>query len=276
MHSPPVQPISSSSSGTGSVSTMWEEAIESRPRSGPRRPLAAPPIASTAARRPHDAAGGARLDPVGAPPQRAASARTRRPRPRPRSSRSRRPSARRAGCTVAASGKKTPPRKAGEAQRSATCVGAQLLRRVRLAQLAAGGDRGDGRVVEGLGGRDLEVAALAEPGVDPLVLAELADPVDRVLGGAGDRQRPLGAPALAHVRQREPHRRCRSRRCGRSARARRARPPRAGRRAPRARAPSRARPPTSPCSRRRRRRRRRSRSPPSGGAGSAVPASSSQ
>ena len=57
----------------------------------------------------------------------------------------------------------------------------------------------------GGGGRDLEVAGAAEPGIDLLRLAEVLDPVDRVDGGAGDRQRALGAPALAHARQREPH-----------------------------------------------------------------------
>ena len=122
MHSPPVQPISSSSAGTGSVITMWEEAIERRPRSGQRRPFAAPPIASTAL--------SARTTPAAV---RASTTPARRLRlctgedsktsTPAASSRPRRPSASRAGCTVAASGKKTPPRKAGEAQRSATCAG---------------------------------------------------------------------------------------------------------------------------------------------------------
>ena len=45
--SPPVQPIFSITSGTGSVITMWEEATVSRLRSGPPAALAAGPIAST-------------------------------------------------------------------------------------------------------------------------------------------------------------------------------------------------------------------------------------
>ena len=48
MHSSPVQPISSSSSGTGSVRTMCDEVTVSRLRRGPRLPAAAPPIATTA------------------------------------------------------------------------------------------------------------------------------------------------------------------------------------------------------------------------------------
>ncbi len=47
MASPPVQPIFSSTSGTGSVIRMWEEATVSRPRNGAPRPFAAPPIART-------------------------------------------------------------------------------------------------------------------------------------------------------------------------------------------------------------------------------------
>ena len=57
----------------------------------------------------------------------------------------------------------------------------------------------------GGGGRDLQVATAAEPGVDSLALAELADLLDRPLGGAGDGKRRGVAPAAAHVRQREPH-----------------------------------------------------------------------
>jgi hypothetical protein len=48
MHSPPVQPMSSSTSGTGSVRTMWEEVTDSRDRSGAIE-RAAGPTARTAA-----------------------------------------------------------------------------------------------------------------------------------------------------------------------------------------------------------------------------------
>ena len=47
MHSPPVQPISSSRSGTGSVTTMCEEVAVSAWRR-PRTPSSAPPVASRA------------------------------------------------------------------------------------------------------------------------------------------------------------------------------------------------------------------------------------
>ena len=105
MHSPPVQPTSSSSSGTGSVRTMWEEAIVSRPRSGPRGAFAAPPIASTAAP--------ARTMPpsvrASTPPGAAAGrgpARTRRSRPRARA-------AARAGRTPGAPAAPSPRRGRG-------------------------------------------------------------------------------------------------------------------------------------------------------------------
>jgi hypothetical protein len=55
-------------------------------------------------------------------------------------------------------------------------------------------------------GRDLGVAGGAEPGLDALALAELADLADRPLGRAGDRQRRLVAPAPPHRGEREPHR----------------------------------------------------------------------
>ena len=70
MQSPPVQPIRSITSGTGSVRTMWEEATVSRLRSGPR------PALGGAADREHGARGADRAA-VGASP---------RPRRRPRGS----------------------------------------------------------------------------------------------------------------------------------------------------------------------------------------------
>ena len=94
-------------------------------------------------------------------------------------------------------------------------------------------------------------------------------PSTAVLGGAGDRQRRLVPPALAHARQREPHRVA-------EAAVAAARPvpadarPRAGRPAPRAPAASRARRPTSRCSRRRRRPRRPRARRPAAAAGSTV------
>ena len=84
-------------------------------------------------------------------------------------------------------------------------LGAQLDGGVGLAELAAGGDRLDGGLVMRCRGRDLQVAGVPEPGVHPLALAELADPGDGGLGGAGDGERRLRPPAPAHARQREPH-----------------------------------------------------------------------
>src|SRR6201747_2307069 len=109
MHSPSVQPISSSSPGTGSVTTMWEEATLSRSRSGPSQLLAAAPIASTAEpARTVPAAVRATTPP---PASRSESTGEDSKRSTPRSRRrSRRPSASRAGCTVAPLGEIAPAR----------------------------------------------------------------------------------------------------------------------------------------------------------------------
>ena len=155
------------------------------------------------------------------------------------SSRSRRPSARRAGCTVAASGKKTPPRKAGEAQRSATSLGVERLR-PRRPRRARGRRRAPRSrdLVLGRGGRDLEVAGRAGTRRRP-------PPPRRTRRSRRPRRSaaratasaPLVAPAPAHVRQREPHHVAEAAVAPARARARSARRPRAGRPAPRAPAP---------------------------------------
>ena len=103
MHSPPVQPTSSSSSGTGSVRTMWEEATESRLCSGPPARLGGGANREHGALRPHDAPGGMRLDARSRPGDRLTGERSQTSTPRARN-RSRNPSASRAGCTVAAFG----------------------------------------------------------------------------------------------------------------------------------------------------------------------------
>ena len=111
--SPPVQPSSSSTSGTGSVRTMWLEATAQARAGGPRSRrrgvdgehrgparTVPPPLSATASVAPSRRRGCARG--AGHPP-RAAGARS--------------PSERRAGCTFAACGRSAPPRKSGEAQR---------------------------------------------------------------------------------------------------------------------------------------------------------------
>ena len=181
------------------------------------------------------AGGGARLDPVAARRGTSAPARTRRSRTPAASSCSRRPSASRAGCTVAEVGETAPARKAGDWQRSATSAalsgcsisGTPSSRQASHRPLP-------GAVVRGRG-RDLHVAGGAEPGVDPLLLAEGADPRHRLLGRARRSPAPARRPSARASRRARTTSRCRSRRCGRSARARRPARTRAGRPAPRAR-----------------------------------------
>ena len=119
-HSPPVQPSSSITSGTGSVSTMWDEVTLRRERSsGSER--AAGPTASTAvpARTRPPAVSATTPPPLPFALARERSARTceRSKTATPRSiRRRRRPRARRAGCSVAKSGTLTPRRNSGAAQ----------------------------------------------------------------------------------------------------------------------------------------------------------------
>ncbi len=103
MHSPPVQPTSSSSSGTGSVRTMWEEATVSRLRIGPCGAVAADPTASTAVDARTVPAAVCASTPSDNPASRITGEPSQTSTPRPRN-RSRSPSASRAGCTVAAPG----------------------------------------------------------------------------------------------------------------------------------------------------------------------------
>ncbi len=102
MHSPPVQPISSSRSGTGSVITMCEEVSVSRDRR-PGTEASQPPAASTAApaRTRPPVASTTTADPSRA--TRSTGVRSRIATPRS-SSRARSPRPSRAGCTVAAPG----------------------------------------------------------------------------------------------------------------------------------------------------------------------------
>ena len=180
MHSPPVQPSSSSTSGTGSVITMWLEVTVSRRRSG-RWPASAAPVASTAAgrargpdrsapRRPAPLAGAAAGP---ASPRRCVTPRSREPR-----AKAEREPRRLHGGGAGVEGPGAKERR--------VAAGPHLGLRQRAAgagnaQLGAGvGDRPPGAVVR-RSRRDLEVAARAVPGVDPLLLAPAPDPLDRVL-----------------------------------------------------------------------------------------------
>ena len=194
-------------SGTGSVRTMWEEATVSRPRSGPRRPLAAAPIASTArsarTRRrsvrastpsaPSRAAhrrGLVDLDPVVAQPL------------------ARIPSARRAGCTVAALGADGAGAEGGRGAARLHLAGAERHDRLR-ARRARGrrpaprsqapswaGAVDDLQVARRVGTRRRPPARRRRrrSGPPPPAAARAIASAARV------------APALAHRGEREPHR----------------------------------------------------------------------
>ena len=268
MHSPPVQPISSSSVGH----RLGEDDVGG----GDREPAAQRPAqalrgaADRQHRRagPHRAARGARLDPVRAV---AAARRTGedsktstplRPQPLAQAERqARRLHRRRVGVEdAAAEGRRGAAR--GDLARGrapATASASPSSRQAASASAETPSWAG--------GGRDLEVAGAAEPGVDSLRLAEVPDPADRVARPRGRPPAPRSAPQRRACSAARATSRCRSRRCARSARARSARRPRAGRPAPRAPAASGARPPTSPCSRRRPRPRRRRARRRSGGGG---------
>ena len=104
MHSPPVQPISSSRSGTGSVRTMWEEVTVSALRSGAPRRLGGGPEGQHGGAGANDPGGGARHDSIGAVGRGFATGEPSQISTPLARSRSRNPNASRAGCTVAAPG----------------------------------------------------------------------------------------------------------------------------------------------------------------------------
>ena len=175
--SPPVQPISSSRSGTGSVRTTQLPKFVCRPPSG--QPVPHTFSASTTSRRADDAAR----------PSRASLSRTRVTRRAlehldPASIAARRSaSTSRAGCTVAPSRKKTPLRKRGESQRAATSS-RRAARLLLDAELARGLDRALDAGVLGRRRRHVQHPALAQPDVLAAALAERAhrrhDPGRRV------------------------------------------------------------------------------------------------
>ena len=190
----------------------------------------------------------------------------RRPAPRGSMSAGARPSASRAGWTVAAVGMNVPPRKRGESQRArAAAPATNATASLRRADRRAGLGHGRARAVLRRGGGEDELAGAAVPGVDarcPRTTPRC--PRTDVCGGPAERQRGRVAEALAHARRRVPE--VVDEAAVPPARAvAAARPPRGSPPWPRAR--SAARPSTSPRSRRRRRRRRPDTSPASGGRG---------
>ena len=205
MHSPPVQPISSSRSGTGSVSTMWLEVTVRRPRTGePAAPLA-DPRASTHAPERIRAAGVSARQPQTARAQTADGRVLEHPDAgtfgEPVAQPEREPRRLHGGGSRIESSRT-------EARRAAALgdlLGAQLLDRVLLVELAAGGDRLVPDAVLCGGGRQLQVAPAPVPGVHPLLLAEGTDLVDSVLGRLCDEACRRTADALPQGVQAEPH-----------------------------------------------------------------------
>ena len=200
MHSPPVQPIASSTSGTGSVRTMCDEVTETRARSG-RKPRVAALSASTAAPArtlPPRALGGhaagvrvQRADPRALVDRHAGG-----PHPRPQAERQPRGLDRRVVGHEQA---------AAEARRVAAGAHAGL---VELAHAAARGD-GEDVVDHGVVGgrrRGHHVAGAGEPGVDVLLGAPGADRLHALGRGATDVQRALATEALDQRRQMRPQR----------------------------------------------------------------------
>ena len=249
MHSPPLQPSSSRTSGTGSVITMWLEVTVSRWRSG-RWPASAGPHARTtepartrAVRR--RARGCHRRGEVD---RRACPRRSARPAP---------------GASIEARAPALPdarwprrdrrPRREtgasrsepGPPPRSTDGIHRELPARSHAACHLAPG------VVVGGGGRDLQVSRPAKPGVDALFLAPSANALHRLAGGP---RRPRARPSRRGVSEGPEGcttSRSRSRRYARSAPLRSARPPPA-RSAPAA--PARTRTMRSTCRYSRRRR----------------------
>src|ERR671914_586585 len=183
MHSPPVQPISSITSGTGSVSTMWEEVTVSRVRSS-RRARAAAPIATTAApartRPPAVSASTPDDEPCAPPPFVARSD----PPPTggaPRASR----------LTRELSNTSAPSPHLGAGQ---------VDHPVRRPQRSRGRHGLTAHVVEGGRRRHAHVARLVEPGFHALGGAPVADEADGVARGVQQRPGRTVAETLAQSR----------------------------------------------------------------------------
>ena len=206
MHSPPVQPISSSTSGTGSVITMWLEVSVSRRRSGGSRP-AHGPAASTAAPARTRPPAVSTSTPPGArahPPRRASA---RRPHAGARASLLAQAVREARGWTVAAPGKKRAAAEAAATRSApATSAASSEPARVGLAQLRARRDepapasRRAAGVVETAGSRRGRNQAST-----PCSSHHRPTPSTAAGRGAGDGRAPRVAEARAQRRQAEPH-----------------------------------------------------------------------
>ena len=95
--------------------------------------------------------------------------------------------------------------KAGRVAATPYLLGAQLLHRASLAELAAGRDRLVPNPILGGRRRDLQVSAPPVPGLDPVLGAEPPDLVHRVLSGLRDPGRSRPPEALAQGVHAEPH-----------------------------------------------------------------------
>ena len=204
MHSPPVQPSSASTSGTGSVITRWLEVTVSRRRSG-RWPTRAGPVAR--------AARGARTQP------RSVCASTPWPVVREPPDRRALEDGHPALLEASAKPERQPRRLNGGGHRvedpgpEDRGIAASPHLGLRQgpadagnAQLGTGvGDRPPGVVVR-RSRRDLKVAAGAVPGVHPLLLAPAPDLPNRVLRRSRQPQRGGVAEALSKRWEAEPHR----------------------------------------------------------------------
>ena len=270
MHSPPVQPISSSTSGTGSVITMWLEvdgqATAKRPVAGERRARRrarrrgrARARRSVSPRRPGPS-------PAGAGP---ASARTRSPRARRARAEARAPGVR--------AGRWRPrgrrPRRGRSASRSGLAhLGlGRAAAGARLAKLGARVAYRAPRAVMGRSGRDLQVSPARYQASTPCSAHQARSPRPRPrcaceLAAPRPRRSAPKRGRLDHIALTKPPLRPLGPAPHRSASSR---PP-----APRARARRRTRRPTSRCTRRRPRRRRHRRPRASGAPRLGHPASS--
>ena len=119
----------------------------------------------------------------------------------------RRPSARSAGCTFAAVGRRRPPRKTGDAHRVATSSRDSGCASEGAPTASHASTSSSQSPTCAVARRDLQRAARPVARVDSLLGAERADPVDGALGGAAHLDRAGVTDAVAQDRQVVPERR---------------------------------------------------------------------